>query len=101
LGTSWPLFPRSWFAYSPEALDDEPEAHFTPTPGDLDRVLDVLAWGRGLDRQQWAITRDRAARYSDAMIADKAHLPVELVRQRYRDAMDTILAAARPSAGSA
>ena len=59
--TVWPLCPRDgWFGYSPEPDDDEHEVRFVPTPADLDRVLDVLAWGAGLDCVQWAIARDRA-----------------------------------------
>jgi hypothetical protein len=50
--TVWPLCPRDWHAYAPEVLDDEPE-RFVPSPADHDRMLDVLAWGRALDRLQW------------------------------------------------
>jgi DNA-binding NarL/FixJ family response regulator len=60
----------------------------------------VLRWGARLGNQQWRIVRDRAGGYSDAAIADRVHLSVEVVRQRYRDAIDTILAAAR-AGGSA
>ena len=44
-------------------------------------MLDVLALGRGLDRQQWRITADRAEGYSDRSISDRVQVPVEVVRQ--------------------
>jgi len=95
LTTVWPLCPRdAWFSYSPEHDDDEHEPRHVPTPADHDRMLAALAWGRGLDRQQWMIARDRAAGYSDAMIADRAHVPVGTVARRYDAALDVVCAAA-------
>jgi hypothetical protein len=57
-------------------------------------VLDVLAWGSALDRQQWMIVRDRAAGFSEAMISDRVHVPVAAVRARYEAALDVVCRAA-------
>jgi hypothetical protein len=90
---------RRWFAYAADDIEDDDEAaRYVPTPADHDRMLDVLAWGRGLDDQAWRIVRLRADGYSDAAIADRAHVSFAAVARRYDDA---ITAVCREALGSA
>ena len=92
--TSWPKYAREYFdAYSVDP-DDEREAVFVPSPADHDRMLEVLAWGAGLDNQQWRIVRDRAAGFSGSAIADRVHVPPAAVAVRYAEAITAVVRAA-------
>jgi hypothetical protein len=84
----WPPTPRAWSVYSPDP-DDEPEM-FVPTPHDLEIMLDVLALGHNLDRQQWLIARDVAEGYSRRATAERLHLTIAQINQRYEAALDVV-----------
>ena len=91
--SSWPKFPRTWFAYSTDP-DDALEPRFVPTPADHDRMLDALAWGRTLGRLEWRICRDVADGYSDMAIADRMRLPIAEIADRYEAAIHEVCRAA-------
>jgi hypothetical protein len=62
------------------------------TPGGLRSTvyLDMLAWGVGLNGQQWLILYDVTMSYSMLTASDRLHLPVDEVRRRYDQAIDAV-----------
>jgi hypothetical protein len=50
----------------------------------------MLAWGVGLNGQQWLILYDVTMSYSMLTASDRLHLPVDEVRRRYDQAIDAV-----------
>jgi len=92
IGNNWPPYVREFMdAYSP---DEVASVRFKPTPRDVSIYLDVLSWGRGLDRLAWQILIWRSAGLSFRAIADQFDVSGEAVRLRYGHAIDQIRLAA-------
>lgn len=92
IGSAWPPYVREFMdAYSP---DESAQARFRPTPRDVSIYLDVLSWGRGLDRLAWQILIWRSCGLSFRAIADQFDVSGEAIRLRYGHAIDQIRIAA-------
>lgn len=97
IGTTWPHYVRAYLdAYEVEHDTDDRPRHI-PTPADVARYLDILAWGRELSRLQWRIINYRADDYSLELIADCVRQPLGVVRMEFRLAVNWILGRAHAS----
>jgi len=91
LRSCWPPFVREFMdAYA----SSEERERFRPLPRDVSIYLEVLSWGRGLDRKAWQILFYRAGGLSFRVIGEEYGVTREAVRQRYADAIDQVRLAA-------
>jgi DNA-directed RNA polymerase specialized sigma24 family protein len=96
LRSGWPSYVREFMdAYDP---NESPPERFEPTPHDVSVFLDVLAWGKDLDRKARQIIIWRAAGASYRTIGSLLDVSYETARQRFEDAINQIWATANAKA---